>query len=224
MKILPRCVFPLLIAVLPVACSTNSQVADFAKNDLFYTDVPFQTKAPGDRVVFVAPLADARDGAQLPQAERGFPITYVGDDFWERPVAEMMGEVLQRQLASSGLFAAVEDHAVPNGLVIKPTLVSFLGGATEAISGASSFADVGVRVQVLGPAAGDGKRVLLLDRVYGNRQVSPNEINPVSPYRLVGRAMQLAMTKLLTGLDGSNVARSDVPLDAVPAEASARAR
>ena len=93
----------------------------------------------------------------------------------------MMGECCSASSPAAGCSRRSKTTRCQNGLVIKPTLVSFLGGATEAISGASSFADVGVRVQVLGPAAGDGKRVLLLDRVCGNRQVSPNEINPVSP-------------------------------------------
>ncbi len=215
----------LLGLLAATACSTPSLVADFAKNDIFYVDVPFQTQAPGDRSVFVAPLADARTAVVLPTHERGFPIAYSGDDFWERPVAQMVGEVLVRQLVTSGLFAQVVDRASPEGLVVKPSLVSFVGGATEAISGSRSFAEVGLRLQVLGPAGVDGKRAVVHEQTYGSRQVSPLEINPVSPYRLVGRSLHLTMAKVLSGLDGSNIARSNVPVDvALPAEASTPSR
>lgn len=215
----------LLCLFAAVGCSTANHVADFAQNDLFYVDVPFVTKAPGDRPVFVAPVVDARAAATLPASERGFPITYSGDDFWERPVPDMVGDVLTRQLVSSQLFTTVDDHASPEGLVLQPQLVTFLGGATEAISGSRTFAEIGLRVQVYGPAAAGGKRPLLHEQVYGNRQVSQLELNPVSPYRLVGRSLQLTMSKLLSGLDGSNVARSNMPVEVtVPAEASAKAR
>lgn len=206
------------------ACATQSHVADFARNDWFYADVPFHTKLPGDRAVFVAPVVDARETAALPTAERGFPIQYAADDFWDRSIAEMVDEVLARQLASSALFPAVDGSASAQALVLKPSIVAFHAGSTEAISGATSFAEVALRVRVLGPAGADGKRVLLLDQTSIGRQVSPTEVSPVSPYLLYGRALQQAVGKMLTGLDGSNVARSNVPMDAVPAEANARTR
>ena len=217
----------LLALPFVVACQsiTPNETPDFAKNDSFYVDVPFQTKAPGDRSVFVAPIADARDLSKLPATERGFPITYGPDDFWERPVGEMVGDVLVRQLQQSKLFTQVTAAASADALVLKPTLVDFVAGATEAMSGSRSFAEVGVRVQILGPAGADGDRAVLHDQVYRNRQVTPVEVMPVHPLRLVGRALQVTMHKTMTGLDGSNVARSHVPADPLgaPAEAAAPA-
>lgn len=216
----------LLGTVLPgTACSTHHNVADLALNDLFYVDVPFVTKAPGDRAVFVAPIVDARDGSDLPTQERGFPIVYAGDDFWERPVPEMVGEVLTRQLQSSQLFPSVDTHATAASLVLKPTLTAFTLGATEAVAGSRSFADVALRVQVLGPSGKDGKRVVLHDTVYAHRVASDLDFKPLSPYRLVAPALQATMKKLLIGLDGSNVARSEVPIDVdAPSEASGTRR
>ncbi len=221
---LPR-TFLLLPALLAAAsCATPNHAADLATNEILYTDVPFTTKAPGDRAVFVAPMVDARDGRALPAHDKGFPIQYAADDFWERPVPQMIGDVLVRQLAASGLFTTVAEHASRDALVLKPALTTFVGGATEAISGARTFAEVALEVQVLGPADADGKRAVLHRQVYGNRQLSALALKPVSPYRLYGRALQLAVAKLLTGLDGSNVARSNVPLDvATPAAAAAAA-
>jgi hypothetical protein len=213
----------LLALGFAVGCTTPDYTADFATNELFYVDVPWQTKAPGDRAVFVAPLVDARAGATLPVQERGFPIVYGGDEFWERPVTEMFGDVLQRQLAASALFPSLETRATPSTLLLQPTLVAFTTGAIEGMSGSRSFAEVGVRLQVLGPAPASGTRPVLHDQIYANRQTSPMELNPTSPYRLVGRALQQTVQKLLNGLDGSNVARSHVPTAGVTtAEASAQ--
>ena len=222
-----RCLPALLPVLAGAACNTTSHVADLAQNELFYVDVPFTTKSPGDRAVCVLPMADARVATGLPTSERGFPITYSGDDFWDRPIAAMAGDVLQRQVEKSGLFAAAATTAQPDAVLLVPSLVTWLGGTTEAISGGISFADVGVRVQVFGPAPAGGERPLWHDEVYGNRQVSQLELNPPSPYRLVGRALQFTMTKLLAGLDGSQVARSGVPIVRSPngaAEAAAPAR
>jgi len=197
------------------ACATSSQSVDLANNDQLYKDVPFATKAPGDRAVFVAPLVDGRVGKDLPTQERGFPITYGDDQVWERPVPVMVGEVLQRQLQSSGLFTEVAATASPQALVLKPTLVSFLTGAAESMAGSSSFAEVGLRLQVFGPADATGKRAVLFEDLYANRQMTEVALNPVSPYRLIGRALHISVGKALAGLDGSNVSRSNVPIEVV---------
>jgi len=207
----PRLLVVLLSSLVAAACTIPNETADFATNELLYVDVPFATKSPGDREVFVAPVADARESTVLPTQERGFPISYGSDDFWERPIGEMMADVLQRQLEDSQLFAKVVDRPSPQALLIKPTLVAFTTGATEAISGSRSFAEVGLKLQVLGPADAQGARPMLMEQTFGNRQLSSLEVNPVSPYRLVGRALQLSMQKALTGLDSSNVGRSNVP-------------
>lgn len=213
---------PLLLAWFAAACGTTNYAADLAKNDLLYVDVPFVTKAPGDRPVFVAPVADEREPGKLPIVERGFPIVYGGDDFWERPVPEMLGEVLQRQLERSQLFPALQPRVSADALVLKPTLLSFTTGMVEGMSGQRSLAEFSLKVQVYGPVADDGKRALLHEQIYLSQQASPMELNPISPYRLIGRAAQASIGKLLTQLDGNNVSRREVPFDPTkPAEASA---
>lgn len=203
------------VALATASCGTLNYTADFSNNELFFADVPFQTKAPGDRQVFVTPLKDERGGTVLPLHERGFPIRYGNDDFWERPVAAMFTEVLERHLTKSELFPAVTAQATAQDLILKPTLVSFTVGSKEAIAGSATFAEVGLRVQVLGPANEQGERPLWHDCAYGNRQTSEYQVKPVSPYRLIGRALQLTMSKTLAGLDGSNVGRSQVPVEVV---------
>lgn len=205
------------------ACSTSSRVVDFARNEQLYVDVPFQTKAPGDRPVFVAPVADVRTAKDLPRQDRGFPITYGTDEVWERPVTEMVGEVLQRQFQNSGLFPAVVDAPTPDALVIKPILVSFLEGEAAAIAGTSAFAEVALKVQVFGPADASGKRAILHEETYGNRQASEPSLKPISAYRLVARALQVSVGKTLMGLDSSNCSRSQVPV-AVPLDVAVPAK
>lgn len=217
----PALLRALLVAcvALPIGCASLAPLdytPDLASNELFYADVPFRTKAPGDRVAFVAPVADARDLSLLPSNDRGFPIRYGGDEFWVRPVPDMFADVLVRQLEDSELFpSVVADQAAADGLVVQPELLAFTVGAKEGMSGSQTFAEVGLRLRVYGPEDGAGERPLWHDEVYGNRQVSEFEIKPISPYRLIGRALQVTMSKALGGIDGSNVARSSVPVEAV---------
>ena len=204
------------------ACSSVDYTADLAVNELLYTDVAFVTAAPGDVAAFVAPVQDARDADALPGHEGSFPIRYGNDEFWERPVTVMLGEILQRELAHSQLFAAVGPSATPEAVVVRPSVVAFHVGAQEGLAGAMSFAEVALRIEVLGPAGADGERPVWHDQTYGNGQRTEHSVNPVSPNRLIGRALQLTMSGALAGLDGSNVARSDVPV-AAPARAAAEA-
>ncbi|MBL8753011.1 MAG: hypothetical protein JNK15_06875 [Planctomycetes bacterium] len=204
------------------ACQSTGHVADFAANELFYKDLEWRTKAPGDRAVCVLPVVDTRDAVVLPTAERGLPIRYGSDDFWDRPVPEMLGEVLVRQLQDSALFTKVQDRPSADVLLVKPVLQRLANGAIEEMSGARSFAEIALQIQVLGPAGADGKRVVLHEQTYGNRTLTPNEINPTPSYLVLGRALRATMQKMLVGLDGSNVARSTVPVEVgLPAEASA---
>lgn len=206
-----------LLAAAAASCGAFNYTADFSNNELYFVDVEFQTKAPGDRQVFVSPLKDERSATALPLHERGFPIRYGNDDFWERPVADMLTEVLARHLTNSELFPAVTNQPTADCLIMKPTLVSFTVGAKEAMAGSMTFAEVGLRIEVHGPADASGVRPLWHDQVYGNQQVSEFSVNPVSPYRLIGRALQLTMARTLSGLDGSNVGRSQVPVEVVVA-------
>ncbi|MFK7743217.1 MAG: hypothetical protein AB8H80_23075 [Planctomycetota bacterium] len=215
----PSTLLLLLLALpfVPTACGTFDYSADFATNELFYADVPFQTKAPGDRDIFVAPIADLRADQVLPPGENGFPIQYGGDEFWQRSVPDMLSDVLWRQVEDSDLFVEVLEAADPEAVVMKPELLAFTVGAQEGMSGSMTFAEVRLRLQVFGPQTANGERPLWHDETFGNRQRSEYMVKPVSPYRLVGRALQLTMQKSLSSLDGSNVARSGVPIDAIEA-------
>ena len=216
-----------LLTVGLAGCNTVDYTPDLATNEQLYADVNFVTKAPGDVEVFVAPVQDLRDVSALPLHDGVYPIRSGTDEFWERPVTVLLGEVLARELAQSALFSESSARARPETVLLKPSLVAFHGGAQEGMAGAMSFAEVGIRIEVLGPVGAAGERPVWHDQTYGNRQRTEHEVNPVSPYRLVGRALQLTMSGALSGLDGSNVARSGVPVtspERAAAEASAPRR
>lgn len=213
---------PWLLLPLVAACSSvgPSKVADLAENKDLYRDVGWRSKLPGDRAVCVLPVADARRPDLLQAADSGgFPVLYDGDGAWQRPVPVMVDDVLRRELASSGIFAGLTDAAGPNTLLLEPSLVHFTTGALESAEGGRSLGEVGLRLRVHGIAEPDGTRPILLDQVYGERQVSGLSMMPPSPYLLVGRALRVTMQRALSGLDGSNVSRSAAPAAAadVPA-------
>lgn len=198
------------LAALP-ACHTAS-VADLAKNDTLYRFTTFVTKLPGDRAVFVAPVVEARSNEVLPAAQNGFPIAYDSDERWARQVTDMIDDVLRVELAQSRVFDAILAKPAADQLVLQPSLVGFSSGMMETDSGGRTLAEIGLRVQVFAPADADGKRAVLLDQIYGERQVSAPAMVPPSTYFLCGRALRITMQRLLAGLDGSNCGRTNVPL------------
>ena len=213
MKALPS-LFPVLFLA---ACATHQNVPDLALNERIYVPVEYETRAPGDRAVFVAPTRDERNVANYPASANGFPISYEGDRRWNRPVPEMVDAVLLEELEASELFTEVRATGAPTDLVVQPTLVTFVTGVMEQEYGARSLAEVGIRIEVLGPVGADGKRPVLFDQVYGERQVSNPDRLPPSTYLLTGMCMRTTMQRMLTGLDGSNVGRSTVGPSTAPA-------
>jgi uncharacterized lipoprotein YmbA len=215
----------LLPALWLASCATHQNVPDLALNEKIYAPIAYETRAPGDRAVFVAPTRDARNPASYPASSNGFPISYEGDRRWYRPVPEMVDAVLLEELEESELFTAIKTTASPQDVVVQPTLITFVTGVMEQEYGARSIAEVGIRIEVLGPVGGDGTRPVLFDQVYGERQVSNPDRLPPSTYLLTGMCMRTTMQRMLAGLDGSNVGRSALSptsLPAAPAPAPAK--
>ncbi len=213
MKLIPW----FLPALLLASCASHQNVPDLALNEKIYAAVAYETRAPGDRSVFVAPTRDARNPASYPASSSGFPISYEGDRRWYRPVPEMVDAVILEELEDSALFTEVKSTASPQDVVIQPTLVTFVTGVMEQEYGARSLAEVGIRIEVLGPVGADGNRPVLFDQVYGERQVSNPDRLPPSTYLLTGMCMRTTMQRMLAGLDGSNVGRSALSPTSLPA-------
>ncbi|MGE3174861.1 MAG: hypothetical protein AB7O97_19690 [Planctomycetota bacterium] len=207
----------LLAAPAALAGCASSSARDLAANDLIYRDVDYRCKVPGDRSVFVAPVADGRTPlADAVAIEGGYPILYDADGRWDRPVVEMVDEVLRREVADSTVFARVAARPADADVVLMPTLVSFSTAAMECEAGGRSLADVALRVQAYGPIGADGQRPLLVDRVFGERKLSDVAFRTTSRHVLAGAAAMATMQQLLQGLDAKNVGRDGMPVATDP--------
>jgi hypothetical protein len=207
------------------ACGTPSaKTVDFAKNGKLIGDLPFVTARPGDRAVFLAPVVDIRP-ARLAEREGGLPVVYGPDSAWDRPVPEMVGDLLARELAESQVFQAVLPTATPDAVVVVPQLASFHMGTVENVRGASTLAEFAVNLQVYGPVGSDGVRPLWFERLYGDRQITQAQLVPENMFFVASGAVARSVNKLLVSLDGTNVGRTGVPLQLGTAtEASAAPR
>lgn len=205
-KRLPAVPFSALLLLL-AACKTPPR-ADLATNPTIYEGRPYLARSPGDRAIYVLPVADGRKPLEPAAVQDGFPILYDGDARWDRPVDMMVAEVLQRELIDSGLFARLLDEPDRCEMILRPTLTSFVTGAMEVDTGGRSLAEIGLRIEIFGPQEANGQRPLLHDQAYGDRQMSPPALLPPSPYLMAGRALRMTMAEALATLDKNGVARS----------------
>jgi hypothetical protein len=215
----PPRILPLLTLTLLGACASTTQVPDLGSNEQLYRDLGFVSKVPGDRAVFLAPLVEARRDQVRPASQGGFPIAYDSDDHWNRPVRDMIEDVLQRELTCSHVFGSILPQPLPDALVLVPWLTNFETGCVELDVGARSLAEIGLRVQVYGAMDDNGQRPLLHDQLYSDRQASSPAMVPLSTFVLAGVALRHTMQHLVAGLDGSNVSRTGMP-PTTPAEAT----
>lgn len=207
----PRAALALALGLF-AACRGAPPPADLAANEDLYRETAFATRLPGDRTVFVAPVADARRADVMPAAEGGYPIAYDSDARWDRPVAAMVDDLLRRELEQSGLFAAQVTMAAAADVLLEPSLVGFSSAAMELESGGCAIGELAVRLRAFGPTGADGQRPLLLDQIYGERQVTRAGMRTMNRHLLMGRVAQAAMLRLLHGIDGANLGRSGMPV------------
>lgn len=195
------------VLMLLAACETQ-QRADLATNSTIYEGRPYLAREPGDRAIYVLPVADGRKAVEPAAGQDGFPVAYDGDARWDRPVDTMVAEVLQRELIDSGVFNRLLDEPDRCELILRPTLTSFVTGAMEVDTGGRSLAEIGLRIEIFGPQEASGQRPLLHDQVYGDRQMSSPALLPPSPYLMAGRALRMTMAQALAALDKNGLARS----------------
>lgn len=207
----PRRAF--LLTLLAVPACQSAATADLAQNDSIYQATAYATRLPGDRTVFLAPLADERT-APVDAAAVDYPILYDADQRWERPVVDMVDEVLRREIEDSSVFAAVLAQPAAADVVLVPSLVAFATAAIEQESGGRALAEVGIRVRAYGAPGGDGARTLLLDQIFGDRTVTDIAFRTASRHVLAGTAVRATLLRLLQGLDSKNVGRNGMPVAA----------
>lgn len=199
-----------LFALLLLGACKTAPKMDLAENETLYVPTGYRCSIAVDREAFLTPFTDERSALEEASSS---PVVYVDDGRWHRLPARMLDDVLARELSEAKLFTAVVGQPKPETLIIKPSIASWRGGITEEVTGRASFAQVGLRLVVLGPAAADGHRRTLFDEKFMHIQASEIAMIPRSPMQLFGMATRNAMVKALAAIDQSNVARSMVPLD-----------
>lgn len=201
-----------LFSVFVLAGCGTPDVHDLARNERLFPRSKFVVKLPVDRAAFVAPLVDARKSWVADANAGGYPVTAMPEGIWARPLPEMLDEVLREELASSGVVREVLPRAEASALIVKPSIVTGAAAVQELPQGRRTIAEGSMRIVVLGPDDGTGKRATLLDETYGNRQASDVEMRPAPALGLLARAFRVTVSQILAGLDQANVARAGVPL------------
>lgn len=194
---------------MAVACSTPPRM-DLRHNQNLYQPTGYVATVATDRSAFVTPVVDEREA---PQDRDQYPITYLSDRDWERPVPLMVHEILRDELRTSGVFKEVLEQPSADALMVKPILRAFDGGLQEQLYGRRSLANLALHLDVYGPEI-DGQRKLLLSQPFFERPISPPGFKPPSPRALMGVALHATMSKLIGTVDASNVSRSAVVTDA----------
>ncbi len=195
-----------------VACASPADRNDLVTNPTLYAPTAYKAKVAVDRSAFVAPLVDERQ--PVAEASGPYPVSYVGEAVWFRPVLTMVDEIVYDELRDSGVFVEASRSAPgSDALIVTPYLRSANCGEEEQPAGRRSLSDVELRVVVHGPGADAGSRPVLLDRTFREIATTAVEMDPAPATQLLGIALRKSITKMLEVLDQSNVARSGVPMD-----------
>jgi hypothetical protein len=197
-------------ALIVLAACAAPPVMDFSSNPQLYKGTGYRAKLPVDRRAYVANVVDERE---QPRPAGNYPVTYLADADWARPLPHMVHDVLVEELRESGLFTELLDAPAPDALLVKPILRAFDGGIEEQPYGRRSLASFGLVLEVWGPEE-QGRREVLFTRPFYDRQGSNSTFKPPSPRVLMGHALQATMSKVVANIDQSNVSRSTVPREA----------
>jgi hypothetical protein len=155
----------ILICALAGACETAS-VRDMTVNPALYKDLGYKATHVQSRSYHLGDLADGRQ--QLPTHSKGiFPRAYTDDRHWARPVLEMLGTLIDRELAASGIFKGGEVAEADADWVIKPELIEFHGAIEEKVAGRTVLGQTKLHYQVLGPRDASGERPVLREHEIG---------------------------------------------------------
>jgi len=200
------------VAFASAACISPPEM-DLATNPEFYAPTGYAAKLPADRAVFVAPVVDARPARPEMEPTGEYTLNFYADGRWQRPPAVMVDEVLRAELASSQVFAAVQEVAAPEDCLMRIKLGLFEVGVESHVTGFRSFAAINWSVEILGPESSAGERPRLLEQGFGGAQRSSVTWVPPPAAVLMGMSLRQGVAQMLAALDQANVGRSSVPLD-----------
>src|SRR5690606_24584973 len=171
--------------------------------------------SPADVAVWLAPVGDDREARPAAAAAGPYPVMWMSERWWPRPLPEMVRDVLKREFEESGLAARFADGPGPEAVVVRSTLLRARAGQEERPFGRRSLAEVVLRVEVLDPRAGDSA-VTVFDEAFEGRFASDVTTRPPVLPVAFARALRQAIAAALERLDAADVTRRAVsrPLDA----------
>jgi len=187
-----------LIAVLGGCASAPNPVHDLATNDDMYVDTGYRAAHKQARTAYVKPLLDRRKRLT---DDATYPRTYTRDQFWERPVGEMLDDLVQREIREAGIFREVCDDEASADWVIEPVLLGFNGYVEERPVGRRTIGETTFHLRVLGKPDKNGKREVLRAVKIEAPAESGNRFAVDNPYRLATMAFRKAMRILLRELE-----------------------
>ncbi|MBK8978126.1 MAG: hypothetical protein IPM29_19650 [Planctomycetes bacterium] len=196
-------------------CLSPSTRLDLVETDDLYAPTGYEARLPADRGAFVAPLVDRRDQAPADARTGPYPITWMPEGYWDRPVDVMIDDLLRRELEDSKVVARLdaEPPPEPGDLLIRPTLTRARVGTEDLVNGQRRIAEVSIHLLVLGPVGPGGERGTLLDEDVVETTGTGIAFSPPRLPVVLGGAVRGCLARLLKRIDESNVARSGVPLD-----------
>src|SRR5690606_1773123 len=111
-----------------------------------------------------------------------------------------------------GVLAGIESTAPPAAdvLIVEPQLLELRGGQEERVHGRRSVGTVSLRIAVRGPVGADGERPVLFDERFDQTVGTGVSTSPERVPIVIGRALQMAIARVVARIDQSNVARSGV--------------
>lgn len=191
--------------------SCSSTALDLGENRDLYAYTGYEVEVPVDRAVFILPTEEARE-PRVADASSAPTVNYFPDGRWARSPVKMIDAVLREEVAQSGTFTEVLEQPTPEACLLKVRLERFDVGGENHVTGWRSFSVLGMHLQVWGPADETGERLLLLDEPVADAQRSHVSWRPAKGAALMGLSTRVVMHRVLSLLDQSNVARSNVPI------------
>ncbi|MCA8943889.1 MAG: hypothetical protein KDB80_15100, partial [Planctomycetes bacterium] len=172
-------------AVCLASCEFSPPPRDLRKNPALYESTGYRARVMVDRAAFLAPLVDER--APIAEASGPYPRKYYDDAVWDRPMLEMVEEILADEIRDSGIFTLVQ-RSQPDAetLVVTPYLRGVVYGEEEQPHGRRSLAEIELRLVVHGAGESVESRPVLFDRAFREVAQTPVSMLPTRATSLVG--------------------------------------
>lgn len=194
------------------ACGSTTDTCDLRTNPSLYARTAYETRVLVDTAAFLAPLVDER--VPIVEAAGPYPRKYVDESVWDRPMLEMIEDIIADELRDSGVFTSVvRSKPAAETLIVTPYLRRAICGEEEQPTGRRSLAEIEIRFVVHGPGADADAREIVFDRTFQEVAQTPVKMRPPQSTTLIGIILNKALRKALEALDQSNISRSAIPSD-----------